>query len=89
MPQVADVPSVQTVEPVGGADVQQSVTYVRLQDQAIYKDEVLRQTEEANVIVASSYNAVAKWSLMNSLIQFFSRRMSRVSVDIKNSNLIT
>ena len=67
MPQVADVPSVQTVEPVGGADVQQSVTYVRLQDQAIYKDEVLRQTEEANVIVASSYNAVAKWGLMNSL----------------------
>lgn len=63
----ADVPSVQTVEPVGGADVQQYVTYVRLQDQAIYKDEVLRQTEEANVIVASSYNAVAKWSLMNSL----------------------
>lgn len=44
-----------------------TVTYVRLQDQAIYKDEVLRQTEEANVIVASSYNAVAKWSLMNSL----------------------
>ena len=64
---IADVPGVQTVEPVGGADVQQSVTYVRLQDQAIYKDEVLRQTEEANVIVASSYNAVAKWSLMNSL----------------------
>lgn len=64
---IADVPSVQTVEPVGGADVQQYVTYVRLQDQAIYKDEVLRQTEEANVIVASSYNAVAKWSLMNSL----------------------
>ena len=88
MPQVADVPSVQTVEPVGGADVQQSVTYVRLQDQAIYKDEVLRQTEEANVIVASSYNAVAKWSLMNSLIQFLNRRMSRVNVDIKNSNLI-
>jgi hypothetical protein len=29
---------------------------------------VLRQTEEANVIVASSYNAVAKWSLMNSLL---------------------
>ena len=67
MPQVADLPSVETVEPVGGADVQQYVTYVRLQDQAIYKDEVLRQTEEANVIVASSYNAVAKWSLMNSL----------------------
>ena len=67
MPQVADVPSVQTVEPDGGADVQQSVTYVRLQDQAIYKDEVLRQTEEANVIVASSYNAVGKWSLRNSL----------------------
>lgn len=64
---IADVPRVQTVEPVGGADVQQYVTYVRLQDQAIYKDEVLRQTEEANVIVASSYNAVAKWSLMNSL----------------------
>lgn len=64
---IVDVPSVQTVEPVGGADVQQYVTYVRLQDQAIYKDEVLRQTEEANVIVASSYNAVAKWSLMNSL----------------------
>lgn len=64
---ISDVPSVQTVEPVGGADVQQYVTYVRLQDQAIYKDEVLRQTEEANVIVASSYNAVAKWSLMNSL----------------------
>lgn len=78
MPQVADLPSVETVEPVGGADVQQYVTYVRLQDQAIYKDEVLRQTEEANVIVASSYNAVAKWSLMNSLIQFFSRRMPRV-----------
>ena len=31
---IADVPSVQTVEPVGGADVQQYVTYVRLQDQA-------------------------------------------------------
>ena len=67
MPQVADVPSVQTVEPVGGADVQQSVTYVRLQDQAIYKDEVLRQTEEATLIVASSYNAVVKWCLSNSL----------------------
>ena len=67
MPQVADVPSVQTVEPVGGADVQQSVTYVRLQDQAIYKDEVLRQTKEANVIVASSFNAVSKLSLMNRL----------------------
>ena len=67
MPQVADLPSVETVEPVGGADVQQYVTYVRLQDQAIYKDEVLRQTEEANVIVASSYNAVAKWSLIKSL----------------------
>ena len=39
---IADVPSVQTVEPVGGADVQQYVTYVRLQDQAIYKDEVPR-----------------------------------------------
>jgi hypothetical protein len=68
MPQVADLLSVETVEPVGGADVQQYVTHVRLQDQAIYKDEVLRQTEEANVIVASSYNAVAKWSLMNSLV---------------------
>lgn len=42
MPQVADLPSVETVEPVGGADVQQYVTYVRLQDQAIYKDEVPR-----------------------------------------------
>ena len=40
---IADVPSVQTVEPVGGADVQQYVTYVRLQDQAIYKDEVPTQ----------------------------------------------
>ena len=28
---------------------------------------VLRQTEEANLIVASSYNAVVKWSLNNSL----------------------
>ena len=26
-----------------------------------------RQTAEANLIVASSYNAVVKWSLMNSL----------------------
>lgn len=32
-----------------------------------YLIKVLRQTEEANVIVASSYNAVVKWSLMNSL----------------------
>ena len=39
---IADVPGVQTVEFVGGADVQQYVTYVRLQDQAIYKDKVLR-----------------------------------------------
>lgn len=31
-------------------------------------NKVLRQTEEANVIVASSYNAVVKWSLRNSLI---------------------
>ena len=30
-------------------------------------DKVLRQTEEANLIVASSYNAVVKWSLNNSL----------------------
>ena len=75
---IADVPSVQTVEPVGGADVQQYVTYVRLQDQAIYKDEVLRQTEEANVIVASSYNAVVKWSLRNSLFKY-------VRIRIKNS----
>lgn len=36
MPQLADLPSVETVEPVGGADVQQYVTNVRLQDQAIY-----------------------------------------------------
>jgi len=28
---------------------------------------VLRQTEEANLIVASSYNAVVKWILINSL----------------------
>ena len=33
----------------------------------VYKDKVLRQTEEANLIVASSYNAVVKWSLNNSL----------------------
>ena len=32
-----------------------------------YLIKVLRQTEEDNVIVASSYNAVVKWSLMNSL----------------------
>ena len=32
-----------------------------------YLIKVLRQTEEANVIVASSYNAVVKWSLRNSL----------------------
>ena len=31
------------------------------------KIKVLRQTEEANLIVASSYNAVVKWSLSNSL----------------------
>ena len=28
---------------------------------------VLRQTEEANLVVASSYNAVVKWISMNSL----------------------
>ena len=43
MPQLADLPRVETVEPVGGADVQQYVTYVRLQDQAIYNDEVPTQ----------------------------------------------
>ena len=32
----ADVPNVQTVEPVGGADVQQYVAIVRLQYQASY-----------------------------------------------------
>ena len=31
-------------------------------------EQVLRQTVEANVIVASSYNAVVKWSLRNSLL---------------------
>ena len=35
---------------------------------------VLRQTEEATLIVASSYNAVVKWSLMNSL--YFYLRIS-------------
>ena len=39
-----------------------------------YLIKVLRQTEEANVIVASSYNAVVKWSLMNSL--YFYLRIS-------------
>ena len=59
MPQVADLPSVETVEPVGGADVQQYVTYVRLQDQAIYKDEVLPNR---------GYEArTAAWQLSNNL----------------------
>lgn len=46
MPQLADVPSVQTVEPVGGADVQQYVTYVRLQDQATYYEGATKQNIE-------------------------------------------
>ena len=32
-----------------------------------YLIKVLRQTEEATLIVASSYNAVVKWCLSNSL----------------------
>ena len=36
---------------------------------------MLRQTEEANVIVASSYNAVVKWSLRNSLFKYVGMRI--------------
>ena len=66
---IADVPSVQTVEPVGGADVQQYVTYVRLQDQAIYKDEVPRSLV---IIRPKGYalprvRSCGKWGEMNSL----------------------
>ena len=39
----------------------------KLEKPSFINDKVLRQTEEANLIVASSYNAVVKWSLNNSL----------------------
>ena len=39
----------------------------KLEKPLFINDKVLRQTEEANLIVASSYNAVVKWSLNNSL----------------------
>ena len=38
-----------------------------LEKPSFINNKVLRQTEEANLIVASSDNAVVKWSLNNSL----------------------